>query len=128
MKLAKYLGVLLLIVLGVFMFVANFSSASSNYECTGILASGETKAPKTIYIALEEYRWWVGLWSDSDGNVKLEIPNDHLDYYSHVVELGNQLQIYDPPNDMKGHFSTLSKTLSLKTPYGFFDGKCVVIK
>jgi hypothetical protein len=25
---------------------------------------------------------------------------------------------------MKGHFSTLSKTLTLKTPYGFSDGKC----
>jgi hypothetical protein len=128
MKLAKYLGVSLLVVVGLFLFVANFSSVASNYECKGEIASGETKAPKTIYIVLEEYRWWVGLWGDSDGNVKLEIPNEHLGYYSHVVEVGNQLQIYDPPNEMKGHYSTLSKTLALKTPYGFFDGKCVVIK
>lgn len=128
MKLVKYLGALLFIVIGLFLFVANFSSAASNYECPGEISTGENKAPKTIYIVLEEYRWWVGLWSDSDGNLKLEIPNEHLDYYSHVVEVGNQLQIYDPPNEMKGHFSTLSKTLALKTPYGFFDGKCVAIK
>jgi len=128
MKLVKYLGSLLLIVIGLFLFVANFSSISSNYECLGEMSTGENKSSKTIYIVLEEYRWWVGLWSDSDGNLKLEIPNEHLDYYSQVVEVGNQLQIYDPPNEMKGHFSTLSKTLALKTPYGFFDGKCVAIK
>jgi hypothetical protein len=128
MKFAKYIGVLVLVIVVLFLFVANFSSVASNYECTGEISSGESTAPKTIYIVLEEYRWWVGLWSDSDGNVKLEIPNEYLDYYSHVVEVGNQLQIYGPPNEMKGHFSTLSKTLSLKTRYGFFDGKCVGIK
>ena len=128
MKFAKYLGILLLIVVGLFLFVVNFSSVASNYECAGEISSGESKTSKTIYIVLEEYRWWVGLWGDSDGNVKLEIPNEHLGYYGHVVEAGNQLQIYDPPNAMKGHFSTLSKTLALKTPYGFFDGKCVAIK
>ena len=128
MKFAKYMGVLLLVVVGLFLFVANFSSVASNYECAGEISFDESSESKTIYIVLEEYRWWVGLWSDSDGNVKLEIPNKHLDYYSHVVEVGSQLQIYDPPNEMKGHFSTLSKTLALKTPYGFFDGKCVGIK
>ena len=128
MKLVKYLGSLLLIVIGLFLFAANFSSVTSNYECPGVITNGENAAPKTIYIVLKEYRWWVGLWSDSDGNLKLEIPNEHLDYYSHVVEVGNQLQIYYRPSEMKGHFSTLSKTLALKIPYGFFDGKCVAIK
>ena len=128
MKLVKYVGAVLLIVIGLFLFVANFSSVTSNYECPGEISKGEKKTPKTIYILLEEYRWWVSLWSDSDGNLKLEIPNELVDYYSHVVEVGNQLQIYEPPNEMKGYFSTLSKTLSLKTQYGFFDGKCVSIK
>jgi len=114
--------------MGLFLFVANFSSVASNYECTGEISFRESKEPKTIFIVLEEYRWWVGLWSDSDGNIQLEIPNELVSYYNHVVEVENQLQIYDPPKDMKGHFSTLSKMLALETPYGFFDGKCMGIK
>ena len=128
MKIAKFLGILLLVIVGLFLFVANFSSVSSNYECTGEISLGESKESKTLFIVLEEYRWWVGLWGNSDGNVQLEIPNEHAGYYSHVVEVGNQLQIYEPPNEMKGNFSTLSKTLALKTPYGFFDGKCMGAK
>ncbi len=72
-----------------------------------------------------------GLGGDSDGHINLEIPNEHYAYYSHLVEVGNQLHIYDSydsPNEMKGMFSTLSKTLALKTLYGFFDGKCNGIK
>ena len=124
MKAAKYLGILLLVIVSLFLFVANFSSVTSNYECTGEISSGESKESKTLFIVLEEYRWWVSLWSDSYGNVQLEIPNEHVGYYSYVIEAGNQFQIYNTPKEMKGSFSTLSKTLALKTPYGLFDGNC----
>jgi len=128
MKLIKYLGALLITVVVLFLFVANFSSVSSHFKCVGEISSGENKELKTIFIVLEEYRWWVSLWSESDGNIKLEIPNKIVDYFSHVVEVGSQLQIYDPLNEMKWRFSTLSKTLALKVPFGFFDGKCEAIK
>ena len=128
MKIVKYLGVLLLAIMALFLFVVNFSSSSSKFECAGKITSGEKETPKTVYIELEEYRWWVSLWSNSDGNIQLEISNEHVGYYDHIVEVGNQLQIYDPPKEMKGNFSTLSKTLALKTPYGFFDGRCRSIK
>ena len=128
MKFAKYLGVAILAIVVLFLFVSNFSSVTSKFECAGKMSFGENSEPKTIYIVLEEYRWWVGLWSDSDGNVKLEIPNETFKFYQHVVEVGNLRQIYDSPTEMKGSFSTLSKTLSLKTPFGFFDGKCESIK
>jgi hypothetical protein len=128
MKIAKILGLLLLVIVSLFIFVANFSVVSSKYKCTGEISLEGNKESKTLFIVLAEYQWWVGLWSDSDGNVQLEIPNNHVGYYSHVVDVGNQRQIYDSPNEMKGNFSTLSKTLSLKTPYGFFDGKCVDVR
>lgn len=128
MKFIKYLGALAFIVLGLFLFVSNFSIVASSYECIGEIVSGEKQEPVTVYIALERYRWWVGLWNDSDGNMQLEIPNEDIDYYHHTVEVRSQIQIYGEPNEMKGYFSTLSKTLALKTSGGFFDGKCVVIK
>lgn len=128
MQFLKYLAVLLLVVIGLLLLNANFSSVASNYECKGELSVGESNVEKTVYIVLEEYRWWVGLWSDSHGHMLLEIPNEHVNYYNQLVEVGNQIQIYDPPNKVKGNFSTLSKVLALKTPYGFFDGKCLRIK
>jgi len=127
MKLVKHFGALLFAVIVTFLYALNFSVKLSNFECTGKILSSENTEPITVYIILEEYRWWVGLWSDSDGNVKLEIPNKTVDYYSHVIKVGSQLQIYNKPSEMKGNFSMLSKVLSLKTPIGFFDGKCVGI-
>ncbi len=124
----KILGLLILTAILLFAFVAIFSSKSSSYECVGGMTSGNSSSPSTVYIQLEEYRWWVGLWSDSDGNLKLEIPHKFNDYYSHIVDIGVQLQIYEGLSSqelkLKGQFSPLSKALSLQTPYGFFDGKC----
>ncbi|MCF6319035.1 MAG: hypothetical protein L3J83_07120 [Proteobacteria bacterium] len=128
MKILKFAGAPLLIVILLFVFVANFSSVASNFQCTGEILVDEKPSSATIYIVLMEYRWWVGLWSESDGNIQLEIPNKTLSYYSHIVEAGNRFRIYNPPNEMKGYYSTLSNTLALKTPLGFFDGKCKEIK
>lgn len=128
MKFIKYIVAILLTVILLFQFVVNFSGVSSSFECAGEISSGENTEPKTIYIVLDEYRWWVGLWSDSDGNLQLEIPNETVEIYLHLVEVGNQIQIYyDSPNEMKGNFSKLSKTLALKGYFGFFDGKCKAI-
>lgn len=128
MKIIKILGLVLLVIVTLFIIVANFSAISSKYKCTGEISFEGNKESKTLFVVLEEYKWWVGLWSDSDGNVHLEIPNKYVGYYSHVVDVGNQRQIYESPNEMKGNFSTLSKTLSLRTPYGFFNGECIDVK
>ena len=124
MKFIKYLAWISLISVLLFVCVVNFSTVKSRFECTGNISFENDLKPTTIYIILEEYRWWVGLWSDSDGNMQLEIPNKTLEYYSHVVEVGTQLQVYNFQKEMKGHFSSLSNTLDLSTPLGFFDGKC----
>ena len=125
MKLIKYLGGLILIAILLLVFSAKFSSEQYRYECLGETVLEGDSRPMTIYIILEEYRWWVGLWSDSDGNLNLEIPNQALEYYPHIVEVGQQLQIYDwSKEELKGVFSKLSKIVSLNTPLGFFDGKC----
>ena len=120
----KFLFLFALTAILLFAFVAIFSSKSSSYECVGEMTNGDNLSPSTIYIQLEEYRWWVGLWSDSDGNLKLEIPRRFNEFYEHIVDIDIQLQIYSKPQEMKGYFSPLSKVLSVKTTLGFFDGKC----
>jgi hypothetical protein len=99
--------------------------AESRYKCSGKVSSGGSSQPVTVYMKLEKYRWWVGLWSDSAGAVWLEIPNETVQYYEHTVEVGDQLQLFDSTKTPKGYFSTLSKTMAVSIPVsGFFDGTC----
>jgi hypothetical protein len=126
-KVLKYIGIVVLFIILLFIFIANFSSVESKLECVGEISSENIPTPTTLYIELSEYRPWVGLWSDSDGSINLEIPNQHVGYYSQIEESGNQLQIFDkyPTKELKGNFSKLSKTLALQIDfYGFFDGSC----
>lgn len=124
MKLMKYLGALIVAALLLFVFVANFSTVESRFQCSGEISSESDSQPATIYMRIEEYRWWVGLWSESDGSVWLEVPNRTFDYFGHVIEVGEQLQIFDSQKKPKGHFSTLSKSLSISTPAWSFNGTC----
>ncbi len=132
-KILKYFGFIILVLIGLFLFVANFSSIKSNFQCSGKITYQETTESKTIYIILEEYRWWVGLWGDSDGNMKLEIPNEDFDYFDSILENGNLLSIFktsynpNPEKKLVGNFSTLSKTLDLDTSFGVFSGSCNII-
>lgn len=124
MKLLKYLGALLVAAIGLFLIVVNFSASETRFQCSGKISSHGNSQQATIYMKLHEYRWWVGLWGDSDGSVWLEVPNRTFEYFEHVVEVGDQLQIYDYERNIKGNFSSLSKTLFITTSVWSFDGTC----
>jgi len=128
-KSIKYIGFAVLGIVILFFFFANFSAAESSFQCSGEMSLNGTTRPMTVYLKLTEYRPWVSLWSDSDASINLEIPNEWVEYYGHVKEVGDQLQIYKtyPQKTLKGNFSTLSKTLviDLESPFGFFDGNCI---
>jgi len=129
-KALKYLGFIIVGIICLFIFLANFSAVESRFKCPGEFVEVGAKQPVTMFIKITKYRWWVELWSDSnsDGNFWYEIPIMGVNYYSHVVEIGDQLHIYETEGgELKGNFSTLSKTLALSTHYGFFDGICEVI-
>lgn len=124
MKLMKILGVFVVAAILLFVFVAKFSAVESRFQCPGEVSSKGGSRPVTVYLKLEEYRWWVGLWSGSDAALHLEIPNTAFDYFGHVKRVGDQYQVFDSQKNLKGNFSTLSKTLALNTSAGFFDGVC----
>jgi hypothetical protein len=123
-KAMKYVGLLLLAAILLYVFLVSFSSTTSRFACAGKLTSTGGTQPATIYMKLEDYRWWVGLWSKADANVHLEIPNTWLDYFGHVVKVGDQFQIFDSQKNLKGDYSLLSKALAVKTPEGIFVGTC----
>jgi ABC-type cobalt transport system substrate-binding protein len=118
---------LVLIVIIALVVVFKFSTVETNFECKGKISANNKSEESTIYIKVNEYRPWVGLWSDADGDLKFEIPNQHLGYYTPIKEVGDQLQIYDGEK-IAGNFSKLSKVLALKVPTGFFDGSCTAIE
>lgn len=128
MKAVKILGAIGGAVLLLFVFVANFSAVESRFQCPGEISSKDGSRPVTVYLKLEEYRWWVGLWSESDAAIHVEIPNTHIDYFGNVKKVGDQYQIFDSAQRIKGNFSTLSKALAINLPLtlqtDFFDGTC----
>lgn len=129
-KSLKYVGFGILVLILLFFFIAKFSMTESSFQCTGeITRENVSQRSKTVYIKLTEYRPWIGLWSNSSGSLDLEIPNEWVEYYGYIEEVGDQFQIYEtyPSKSLKGNFSKLSKTLAinLESPFGFFDGACV---
>lgn len=124
MRLIKFFVGFVVAAALLFFFVANFSAEESRFQCPGDLSSKSGLHHVTAYAKLQEYRWWVHLWSESDGNLWLEIPNESVEYYSPLVKNGDKPHIYDSAKAFKGMFSGLSKTLALSTPVGFFDGTC----
>jgi hypothetical protein len=128
MKAVKILGPIGGAVVLLFLFVANFSTGESRFQCPGVISSTDGSHPINVYLKLEEYRWWVGLWSKSDAAIHVEIPNTYVDYFGNVKKVGDQYQIWDSAKNLKGNFSNLSNTLAIQLPVtlktDFFDGTC----
>lgn len=129
----KFLGALGIATVLLHLIVANFSAIESRYECEGQIASSSVPEPLKIYVKLQEYRWWVDLWSDSDGSMFIEVPNQSLEYVSHIKRVGDQLQLFESRSpgtlSLKGNFSTLSQAMAIRViDVGFFDGTCSIVK
>jgi hypothetical protein len=128
MKIMKILGVIGVTVILLFVFLTKFSTVGSRFQCPGEISSIDGSHPITVYLKLEEYRWWVGLWSESDAAVYIEIPNTHVDNFNDVKKVGDQYQIFDSSKKVKGNFSVLSKALAINIPLreqiNFFEGVC----
>jgi hypothetical protein len=113
----------------ILVFLINFSSVESRYECNGTVTNDGNSQPFTLFAKLSTFRWWVRLWSDSYGNLWIEVPSQTIEYFNHIRQVGDQLQLLDDDlkgaREMRGNFSTLSKYLSVQVPgVGFFDGSC----
>lgn len=122
----KKITAIALFVISIFVIVLFFSAKSTNYECTGSFQKNSTD--KVIFLKHKEYRFWVGLWSDSKGMLWVEIPGKDLDVVTDIKEAGTLLQLYGYNKEMKGHFSPLSKFISIKISSDFYDGQCKEIK
>ena len=125
----KILLKLLVIGLLLLSVVILLSSKETKFECIGKLESNNVTSDMTIYMKLKEYRWWVHLWSDSDGMVNVEVPGKYLDVFLYVQKVGDQIQIWKEKGKLiGGYYSTLSEHVGLLTYFGNFEGKCKKIE
>jgi hypothetical protein len=133
-KAIKIIGSLFTLAALLFFFVANFSAVESRYECNGKITIDGTQHPTVVFLKLQKYRWWVSLWSDSNGSAWVELPNQSSSFFGNVTKAGDQLQFWDTfgaalPSKLSGTFSSLSGALMvrLKTET-VFEGACKSIQ
>ena len=106
---------------------AYFAAVEKKYKCVGEFSKEGRSTDATIYIELNQYRWWVGLWSDSDGDMVVEAPSVGWgSFYPLLKESGNRIRIHEiSPEKYRGDFSTFSGSLTLVDDYaGTFKGEC----
>lgn len=124
----KYVGAVATVVVALFIVVIGFSAAQSRYECEGTFVAPGANSSGTVFVKLEQYRWWVGLWSNSSGSLWLEVPNQTVEYFGRISRAGDQLQIYASNDQLAGQFSTLSKAFAITLSSGVsFGGTCKAI-
>jgi hypothetical protein len=126
--LLKYIVIFIFILLIAYLFVTKFSINELKFKCSGQLTSDIDRQSKIVYIKLSLYRPWVHIWSNCNGDVYLEIPNELVQYYGCLQQDDDHLYIYKDNSlkDLLGHFSLFSKALWIDLgPYGIFDGLCI---
>ena len=136
-----------IVLVVLFVVIANFSEQVTQYSCTGTYKTkNQTEETGEVFLKVAKYRWWVSLWNDqSDGTVLVEyrqpkskqVEQDfYLEYYEVVriqqerlniqkVELGvndrGKPSLYFRPS---GTLSLLSNSVTFSSTYGWFDGRC----
>jgi hypothetical protein len=95
----KIIVVAVLLVAVCFYVLVNYSAVTQELTCKGYWKElGQNKeVAEVAHVQLTEYRWWVHLWSESDGNVKVQTEKLASAFYIPVVrKIGEgSLAIYE---------------------------------
>lgn len=122
----KIAAALVSFVLALYLLVVNFSAVESKYACTGTLTGVPIPENSQVFVRLKDYRFWVGLWSKSDGDFWIEVPSLSVGYFSHLNKAGDTYGVFEAAEGrFAGNFSKLSGKLDLKiTEKLAFEGTC----
>lgn len=134
MKSAAKLVLCLLVLAGIALLaVFNFSTTTTALTCDGNLNFHGTAPSRAdiAHVELSEYRWWVHLWSESDGDLRIQLDNAGLaDYVSRLERVGDgtlaMFVFWDfGKTEMVGGYRVANSELTLKiSPKATFMGKC----
>ena len=129
-KLIKLILIVFVVLILTYLYLINFSIKEYRYNCNGTITNEGKSEELNLFMKLNKYALYTKLWGDSDANIWIEVPNKWVDSKTNIKKVGDDIfHIRDSiNNDLLGSFSSLSNTLSLKTHFGFYDGKCELIK
>lgn len=83
----KAIAFLALTVTAGLYIVVNHSEIRQELICKGHWKE-EPSASETAYVQLNEYRWWVRLWADSNGNAKVQTDRRAMsEYIPHIIKI-----------------------------------------
>ena len=126
-KVIKYLGLVIVIVVGLLYLNKNHSEEVSLIVCNGSFYSdGKPLEKEDIYFKFHKYRWWVHLWNDSDGRVYVD-RDGYIDVIFDIEVLSGWGDVvFDKFGGAKrGRYSAMSKTMRYVRGNQLFEGKCV---
>lgn len=118
----KIIAVAVLLLGVCFYVVVNYSALTQELTCKGYWKElGQNKEVAEIaHVRLTEYRWWVHLWSESDGSVEVQTENFALAHYIPFVEKIGQgsLALYEFRKskfaDLQGGYRASNGEITLK--------------
>jgi hypothetical protein len=127
----KTIAVAVLLVGVCFYVVVNYSALTQELTCNGYWKElGQNKeVAEVAHVQLTEYRWWVHLWSESDGNVKAQTEKFALAHYIPFVRKINEgsLALYEfgESTDFQGGYRAANGEITLKFSDNLiFVGSC----
>jgi hypothetical protein len=128
----RIFGLLVLSAATILYVAINYSAVVREYTCNGELVRRSERQEDKAFLALEEYRWWVSLWSkDTDGNLKFQTDKTRIfDYVSTVEKLfeGNLTAYHlksDDGSKLIGTFRIANGEFSLSlTGDASYSGRC----
>jgi len=105
------------VLIALLYITLNYSEVESFYECDGEELRKSKSLQTKGYFRFSKYRWWVGLWSNSYGELSFETDTSYV-HYGFIKETKTDFRLFDFVSKdkglPKGHFSKLSNKLSLK--------------
>jgi len=128
------LGLVIISAVGLYVMV-NHSEIRQELVCSGHWKDAPTE-PETAYLQLNEYRWWVRLWSNKQGNAKVQTDKRAMsEYFSDVTRVHDgRLAIYaffdydfraNQLGKFRGGYRAANKEITIEfLPTAIFIGTC----
>ena len=76
------------------------------------------------FLKIESFTKISLIWAEGRHHIWWEKPNDSIDFWANVTEVGDQLQLNNYDGNLEGVFSQISKSLSFVTGTREFEGMC----
>ena len=132
MRNVKWIGFLVAAVVVLGGVAAKFSAVEVRYQCQAEVYRAQSEPTvASVKFRMAEYRWWMRLWSGSDGSLWIESPQEIVQRYPslRVKEeyLGRHWYILNSVGKEHGGFSTSDGMLGIETSAGLFAGQCLKV-